>query len=177
MPLNRLIKRQHSSLEIEWQSPLPPLKDIDFSRPMFLRDDKQEKKAYITLFTYAVTRDEFAILLTEIENIINLRQLTYVRDDKDDPDPLTSAHFLHLSHNDFDYPMQFPELFDKAITKESLRRRKHHQNVFLRQLWTSWKEKYLLQLRTAHKFKTPNVHENLKADDVLVEDTAKSKLS
>ncbi|GFR31573.1 DUF5641 domain-containing protein [Trichonephila clavata] len=48
--------------------------------------------------------------------------------------------------------------------------------MLLRQLWTRWKEQYVLQLRTAHKFKILSVRENLKIGDVvLVESTAKSK--
>ncbi|GFR10997.1 integrase catalytic domain-containing protein [Trichonephila clavata] len=121
--------------------------------------------------------EELTTLLAEIENIVNLRPLTYVSDDKDDPEPLTPAHFLYFGRKDFDYPMQFTEPFDKTISKETLRRRKLYQTVPLRQLWTRWKEQYLLQLRTAHKFKVPNVRENLKSGDVvLVEGTTKSKL-
>ncbi|GFQ88225.1 integrase catalytic domain-containing protein, partial [Trichonephila clavata] len=124
-----------------------------------------------------ITDDKEKTLLAEIENIVNLRPLTYVSDDKDDPEPLTPAHCLYFGRNDFDYPMQFAKLFDKTISKETLRRRKLYQTVLLRQLWTRWKEQYLLQLRTAHKFKVPNVRENLKSgDDVLVEGTTKSKL-
>ncbi|GFR01523.1 hypothetical protein TNCT_225571 [Trichonephila clavata] len=64
--------------------------------------------------------------------------------------------------------LQFAELFDKTISKETLRRRKFYQTVLLRQLWTKWKEQYLLQLRTAHNFKVPNVRENLKSGDVIL---------
>ncbi|GFQ92092.1 receptor expression-enhancing protein [Trichonephila clavata] len=41
--------------------------------------------------------EELTTLLAEIENIVNLRPLTYVSDDKDDPEPLTPFHFLLLS--------------------------------------------------------------------------------
>ncbi|GFR03337.1 DUF1758 domain-containing protein [Trichonephila clavata] len=83
--------------------------------------------------------EELTTLLTEIENIVNLRPLTYVSDDKDDPELLPPAHFLHFGRNDFDYPMQFAETFDKTISKETLRRRKLYQTVLLRQLWIKWK--------------------------------------
>ncbi|GFR23824.1 integrase catalytic domain-containing protein [Trichonephila clavata] len=90
--------------------------------------------------------EELTTLLSEIENIVNLHPLTYVSDDKDDTEPLTPAHFLYFGRKDFDYPMPFTELFDKTISKETLRRRKLYQTVLLRQLWTRWKEQYLLQL-------------------------------
>ncbi|GFQ79905.1 integrase catalytic domain-containing protein [Trichonephila clavata] len=118
--------------------------------------------------------EQLTTLLAEIENIVNLRPLTYVSDDKDDPETLTPAHLLYFGRNEFDYPMQFAEIFDKTISKETLRRRKLYQTVLLRQLW---KEQYLLQLLTAHKCKIPNARENLKPGDVvLVEGTTKSKL-
>ncbi|GFQ85905.1 integrase catalytic domain-containing protein [Trichonephila clavata] len=121
--------------------------------------------------------EELTTVLAEIDNIVNLRPLTYVSDDKDDPEPLTPAHFLYFGRNDFGYTMQFAELFDKIISKETLRRTKLYQSVLLRQLWTRWKEQFLLQLRTADKLKVANVRENLKSGDgVLVEGTTKSKL-
>ncbi|GFR19498.1 integrase catalytic domain-containing protein [Trichonephila clavata] len=90
---------------------------------------------------------------------------------------IPKAHLLYFGRNDFDYPMPFAELFYKTISKETLLRRKLYQTVLLRQLRTKWKEQYLLQLLTAHKFKVPNVLENLKSGDVvLVEGTTKSKL-
>ncbi|GFY19393.1 integrase catalytic domain-containing protein [Trichonephila clavipes] len=63
--------------------------------------------------------EELVTLSTKIENIVNLRPLTYASDVKDDPEPLTPAHLLHFGHNDFDYPMQFAEFFDKTISKET----------------------------------------------------------
>ncbi|GFR10983.1 integrase catalytic domain-containing protein [Trichonephila clavata] len=83
--------------------------------------------------------EELTTLLAEIENIVNLRPLTYVSDDKDDPESLKPAPFLYFGRNDFDCPMQFAELFDKTISKDTLRRRKLYQTVHLRQLGTRWK--------------------------------------
>ncbi|GFR15045.1 hypothetical protein TNCT_678551 [Trichonephila clavata] len=40
--------------------------------------------------------EELTTLLAEIENIVNLCPLTYVSDDKDDPEPLTPATFCTL---------------------------------------------------------------------------------
>ncbi|GIY25513.1 reverse transcriptase [Caerostris extrusa] len=56
-------------------------------------------------------------------------------------------------------------------------RRKLYQSRLLKQLWTKWKEQYLLQLRTAHNFTNPSSERNLKSGDiVLVEGLKKSKL-
>ncbi|GFR14506.1 integrase catalytic domain-containing protein [Trichonephila clavata] len=71
--------------------------------------------------------EELTTLLAEIKNIVNLRPFTYVSDDKDDPEPLTPANFLYFGRNDFDYPMQFAELFDKHSPK-----RHHDEENFIK---------------------------------------------
>ncbi|GIY33519.1 hypothetical protein CDAR_174821, partial [Caerostris darwini] len=74
-------------------------------------------------------------------------------------------------------PEHFLEIFNKVVDRETLTRRKLYQSRLLKQLWTKWKDQYLLQLRTAHNFTNPSSERNLKSGDiVLVEGPKKSKL-
>ncbi|GFS77674.1 integrase catalytic domain-containing protein [Trichonephila clavipes] len=105
------------------------------------------------------------------------KPLTYVENDPGEPEPLTPAHYLELGYGDSKYPIHFIELINATTAKESYKKRKTYRTLLLKQLWRSWKEQYLLQLKTANHFKTPSVHKNLKLNDVvLVEGNVKSKL-
>ncbi|GIY01926.1 hypothetical protein CEXT_332071 [Caerostris extrusa] len=68
--------------------------------------------------------------------------------------------------------------FSIKLLIETLTRRKLYQSRLLKQLWTKWKDQYLLQLRTAHNFTNPSSERNLKSGDiVLVEGPKKSSSS
>ncbi|GIX76738.1 reverse transcriptase [Caerostris extrusa] len=89
---------------------------------------------------------------------------------------LTPSLFL-FPGRDNGLPEQFLDIFNKISDRETLTRRKLYQSRLLKQLWTKWKEQYLLQLRTAHNFANPSSERNLKSGDiVLVEEPKKSKL-
>ncbi|GBL72522.1 hypothetical protein AVEN_100588-1 [Araneus ventricosus] len=124
-----------------------------------------------------LTFEELSTILVEIEYVVNSRPLTYVTDGFSEPNPLTSLDFLQYGRKDHDYPLHFADIVNKASSRESLIKRKKYQTTLLKHFWIKWKEQYLLDLKTVHRFKSPNVHKEVKIDDVvLVEGSSKSKL-
>ncbi|GIY56295.1 reverse transcriptase [Caerostris darwini] len=102
--------------------------------------------------------------------------ITYETNELGEPRCLTPSQFL-LPGRDNSLPEHFLEIFNKVVDRETLTRRKLYQSRLLKQLWTKWKDQYLLQLRTAHNFTNPSSERNLKSGDiVLVEGPKKSKL-
>ncbi|GFY05667.1 integrase catalytic domain-containing protein [Trichonephila clavipes] len=56
-------------------------------------------------------------------------------------------------------------------------KRKQYQTTPLKHFWNKWKTQYLLDLKTVHHFKSPNIHKDVEIGDVvLVEGSSKSKL-
>ncbi|KMQ82583.1 integrase core domain protein [Lasius niger] len=125
----------------------------------------------------SLTFEELLTVLCEIEYVINMRPLTYVSNELEEPEPLTPNHFLQITRTDVHYPLHFVELTNRISNKESLSRRKRYQTTLLKQLWQKWKHQYLLQLKGAHHSKTVDVSENLKPGNVvLIEGPSKNKL-
>ncbi|GIY14562.1 reverse transcriptase [Caerostris darwini] len=92
------------------------------------------------------------------------------------PRSLTPSLFL-LPGRDNGLSERFSEIFNKVADRETLTRRKLYQSRLSKQLWTKWKEQYLLQLTTAHNFANPSSERNLKSGAIaLVEGPKKSKL-
>ncbi|GIX87672.1 reverse transcriptase [Caerostris extrusa] len=120
--------------------------------------------------------EELTTIMTELECVLNNRPITYETNELGEPRCLTPSLFL-LPGRDNGLPEHFLEIFNKVVDRATLTRRKKYQSRLLKQLWTEWKEQYLLQLRTAHNFTNPSSERNLKSGDiVLVEGLKKSKL-
>ncbi|GIY58540.1 hypothetical protein CDAR_607731 [Caerostris darwini] len=123
-----------------------------------------------------LTFEELTTIMTELECVLNNRPITYETNELGEPRCLTPSQFL-LPGRDNGLPEYFLEIFNKVVDRETLTRRKLYQSRLLKQLWTKWKDQYLLQLRTAHNFTNPSSERNLKSGDiVLVEGPKKSKL-
>ncbi|GIY27341.1 reverse transcriptase [Caerostris darwini] len=123
-----------------------------------------------------LTFEELTTIMTELECVLNNRPITYETNELGEPRCLTPSQFL-LPGRDNGLPEYFLEIFNKVVDKETLTRRKLYQSKFLKQLWTKWKDQYLLQLKTAHNFTNPSSERNLKSGDiVLVEGPKKSNL-
>ncbi|GFT06590.1 integrase catalytic domain-containing protein [Trichonephila clavipes] len=121
--------------------------------------------------------EEMTNILTEIEAVLNLRPLSYVYEENDEPRPLTPMHFLNFGRNQPTYHVTYAEILENASTKSFLLKRKKYQQLLLKQLWHRWKKQYLLDLRTAHSVKNPETHPELKVGDVvLIEENTKNKL-
>ncbi|GFV60182.1 integrase catalytic domain-containing protein [Trichonephila clavipes] len=124
-----------------------------------------------------LTFEELATILVEIEYIVNSRPLTYVTDDFSEPNPLTPLDFLQYGRNKHDYPLHIAELAYKVSNRESLIKRKQYQTTLLKHFWNKRKTQYLLDLKTVHHLKSPNIHKDVEIGDVvLVEGSSKSKL-
>jgi hypothetical protein len=122
-----------------------------------------------------VTFEELTTILTEVENVLNQRPLSYVFNDANEPEPLTPAHFLLVGHK-VEYPYYFADFFNDSTSRDTLIKRKMYQMKLLQQIWKKWKNQYLLDLKTFHSFSSPDVKENLKEGDiVLLEGSQKSK--
>ncbi|GIX96621.1 reverse transcriptase [Caerostris extrusa] len=102
-----------------------------------------------------LTFEELTTIMTELECVLNNRPITYETNELWEPRCLTPSQFL-LPGRDNGLPEHFQEIFNKVVDRETLTRRKLYQSRLLKQLWTKWKEQYLLQLRTAHNFTNPS---------------------
>ncbi|GFR01229.1 uncharacterized protein TNCT_616611 [Trichonephila clavata] len=69
-----------------------------------------------TLLSY----EEMTTILTEIKSVLNLRPLSYVYQESDEPRPLTPMHFLNFGQNQPAYPVMFAEILENASKKSSL---------------------------------------------------------
>ncbi|XP_054706823.1 uncharacterized protein LOC129216631 [Uloborus diversus] len=124
-----------------------------------------------------LTLEELATILTEIEFILNNRPITYEFNDLNEPIALTPSCFLFPGKDKINFPNYFLEVFDKSSNQKTLQKRKLFQTRLIKQIWSQWKEQYLLQLRSAHNFLVPHSQQNLKIGDVvLVEGPLKNKL-
>ncbi|GFY51939.1 uncharacterized protein TNIN_299261 [Trichonephila inaurata madagascariensis] len=112
--------------------------------------------------------EEMTTILIEIEAVLNLRPLSCVYEDNDEPRTLTPMHFLNFGQNQPTYTVTFAEILENASTKSSCLKRKKYQQLLLKQLWHRWKKQYLLDLRTAHSVKNPKTHPELKVGDVVL---------
>ncbi|CAL1272271.1 unnamed protein product [Larinioides sclopetarius] len=106
--------------------------------------------------------EEMSTVLTEIEAVLNLRPLSYVYGESDEPEPLTPMHFINFGQNQQTFPVTFAHIIESESEKSSLLKRKRYQMLLLKQLWRRWKQQYLLDLRTAHSVKNPNSHAEFK---------------
>ncbi|GFU83075.1 integrase catalytic domain-containing protein [Trichonephila clavipes] len=78
--------------------------------------------------------EEMTTILTEIEAVLNLRPLSYVYEENDEPRHLTPVHFLNFGQNQPTCPVTFAEILENASTKSSLLKRKKYQQLLLKQL-------------------------------------------
>ncbi|GFY02699.1 integrase catalytic domain-containing protein [Trichonephila clavipes] len=54
---------------------------------------------------------------------------------------------------------------------------KQYQTTLLKHFWNKWKTQYLLDLKTVHHFKSPNIHKDVEIGDVVLDEGfSKSKL-
>ena len=81
-----------------------------------------------------LTSEELRTLVPEIEAVINRRPITYVSDERDDPQPLQPVNFL-LSPGP-------PPMNPSSPNQQLIGRWKHRQSV-LQALWKQWRTEYL----------------------------------
>lgn len=93
--------------------------------------------------------EELQIFLTEVEEVINSRPLTYV-ESHENIASLTPAHFL-TGERLTALPSRMIRNTDilKGNAKE-INRRWRYREKLLDQLWRRWRDEYLMLLRSAH---------------------------
>ncbi|GFT55172.1 uncharacterized protein TNCV_1433541 [Trichonephila clavipes] len=101
--------------------------------------------------------EEMTTILTEIEAVLNIRPLSYVYEENDEPRPLTPMHFLNFGQNQPTYPVTFAEILENASTKSSLLKRKKYQQLLLKQLWHRWKKTILIRLANCSFSEKPGI--------------------
>ena len=78
-------------------------------------------------------------LLTEIEAVHNLRPLSFIYDEHDEPRPLTPMHFINFDQNQQTYLATFVQIIESGSDRSSHLKRKRYQMILLKQIWTQWK--------------------------------------
>lgn len=128
-----------------------------------------------TLYKKKIYYDDLLTIITEVEQRVNHRPLTYVDDSLDDLQPLTPSHLLYgrrLSSFptvvDLDYQLDPNYLNTKTLNKSVSK-----LNQILNDFNRKWKNEYLLSLREFHsrncrmKIANPQLNVN---DVVLIHD-------
>ena len=122
---------------------------------------KAAKKAiYAVLGNSDVTDEELITAITDAENLLNSRPLTYQSANIKDDVPLTPNHFLYGQMGG-----QFaPESVD--TTRFNPRKRWRKVQELISRVWSRWLKEYLPMLNTRPKW--TKVIENLKEEDVVL---------
>lgn len=89
-------------------------------------------------------------IVTEIEALVNdHRPLTYVRNDLDDPSPLTPSQLIY-GYRLTDLPISTESLEDGFGERILLTDRQKRCEKLRQQYWRCWSNEYLLSLRQRH---------------------------
>jgi hypothetical protein len=110
--------------------------------------------------------DELQTILIEIEAAINARPLCSLNEDPQDNESLTPFHFL-LGRQSQSLPDMIPGI-TTIPAKETLVKRWKYRKRLMDGFWRRWKEEYLLQLRTAHQVKDPDLKTKIKVGDLVL---------
>eukprot|EP00112_Aurelia_sp_Birch-Aquarium-sp1_P005909 Seg1666.1 transcript_id=Seg1666.1/GoldUCD/mRNA.D3Y31 product="hypothetical protein" protein_id=Seg1666.1/GoldUCD/D3Y31 len=84
-----------------------------------------------------LTDEQLMTVLTKCEAMLNNRRLTYISNDPNDVEPLTSAHFLNNKCTTFIL------WYDLGIQHGSLKKRWLHCQNVVNQIWQRWQLGYL----------------------------------
>ena len=108
-------------------------------------------------------------VVTEIENILNNRPLTYPSSDINDLEALTPAHILYGRRIS---TLPYPQLEIEDINNPTfmghleLNKRAKRQIQLIQHFWKRWRTEYVTSLREFHKF-TKNNEQRIKLGDVV----------
>nr|CAI5846059.1 unnamed protein product [Callosobruchus analis] len=95
----------------------------------------------------ALTFEEFATVLTQIEAVLNSRPLCPLSEDPDDVNALTPGHFI-IGKN----LTSLPEYNINAIAENRLTKWQHMQQM-VQHYWQRWRKEYLSELQSRMKWK------------------------
>ncbi|XP_022827101.1 uncharacterized protein LOC111356845 [Spodoptera litura] len=102
-----------------------------------------------------LTFEEYSTLLSQLEGCLNSRPLCPLREDAEDIDFLTPAHFLASGPT--------LTIFE---TENDLRTRWHMVQKIYKDIWVQWKNEYLTQLSTRSKWRQSQ--KNLSLNDIVI---------
>ena len=111
--------------------------------------------------------DELLTALTEVEMVLNSRPLTFVSTD-DFEEPLTPSHLL-IGRRVMSLPGPVPSNdSDDKVMANQLGQRSRHLNLTLNRFWKRWRNKYLLELREAHRHNKETDAAPVEVGDIIV---------
>jgi len=70
----------------------------------------------------SLSYEEMSSLLVEVEAVLNMRPLTYVYNEKDEPEPLTPMHFSNFGRVEHTFPINFVEVISSSSRSSLLKR-------------------------------------------------------
>lgn len=126
-----------------------------------------------TLHRQRIDLEEFRTVVTEIENRVNNRPLTYVTDDLDNLEVLSPSHLLHGRRLEPVPPMNDKEIIEDPtyFEPEQLRRKFKHLNKVIERWEKIWREDYLTSLREHfYGAGVPENHKSLRPGDIVIID-------
>ena len=122
----------------------------------------------LTSSKFLLQFDELHTVLTEIENTINSRPLTYIDND--------CSNLLSLTPNHFLKPIVQTQLMIQNEERSKLTDIWKKREKLLVKFWKVWKKDYLQQLRSAHHKSLRKTMIFQKGDIVLVHDQVKPRM-
>ena len=96
-----------------------------------------------------LTYEELLTVITEIELVLNSRQLTYLHFDKVE-EPLTPSHLV-VGRRLMTIPEDCAIKEEKESDIELLTRRQRYLILLLSHFWNRWRNDYVLSLREHHR--------------------------
>ena len=144
--------------EICWQFNPPQASNMGGVWERLIRSNR--KIMHALLSEQKVPDESFAMVLTEVEAIINSRPLTPVSVDPASNEPLTSNHLLLVGRS--------PDLALEVFKREDnfVRRRWRQIHYLAHQFWIRWTREYLQTLQVCHKW--TKLEKNYKVKDVVL---------
>lgn len=167
---NPEVTRYFSDCQIEWRF-IPkrvPWYDGFWERLFGLTKDALKKMLGRTKLKF----NEFRTVVAKIEAVLNVRPLTYVSSDLNEPQALTPSHLLYgdrLTSLPYD-PSREDELLDPIFCKKP----SPILDIFFRLqkilkfYWTRWQRDYLTSLRERHNVSNKRFESTVKVGDVVL---------
>ena len=102
-----------------------------------------------------LTHEELLTIVTEVEMIVNSRPLSYVSQEDLD-EPITPSHLL-IGKRVLSLPdsLCYEDDEEYTVTPQIISKRLKHLNQMMDKFWRRWRNEYLLELRDAHRYYSP----------------------
>ena len=114
----------------------------------------------------SLTLDELSTIIIEVESVINSRPITYLYDDTEGISRALSPSHLIYGRRILDDP--YDNVFEIAITQESLIRKASYHRHLLKEVLKRWKCEYLLGLREIASTRKLETEPQVSVGDVVL---------